>query len=213
MNGPLQKQIGKMELIKKGSANHLITKKVATIPHFVMDISVDGVKIANNTKIPSATPVVGRLHSVQPSASNDRGIVRFERPEPFIIGFLHATKQSNASFLEHTIKELLRLSPLNNDKEVISGRSCTVKLLCVIADNPMRSFLKRTILHTGQWSFDCCIQRRVTKGSLRLNDVNVPLRIDSQFLTYCKSDNSEDNHIPNPADKSPTLHQNCFASV
>ena len=74
MNGPLQNQIGKMELIKKGSANHLTTQKVVTIPHFVMDISVDGVKIANNTKIPSATPVVGRLHSVQPSASNDRGI-------------------------------------------------------------------------------------------------------------------------------------------
>ena len=69
----------------------------------------------------------------------------------------------------------------------------------------MRSFLKRTILHTGQWSCDRCIQRGVTKGCLRLNDVSAPLRTDSQFLTYCKSDDSEDNHIPNPADKSPFL--------
>ena len=120
--------------------------------------------------------------------------------------FLHATKQNDASFLNTTISELLRLSSFNEDEEETSGRSCTVQLRCIIADMPMRSFLKRTKFHTGHWSCDRCIQKGETiNGCYRLNNVDAPRRIDSEFLTYCVSKESLDEHIPNPLDRSPFI--------
>ena len=101
---------------------------------------------------------------------------------------------------------LLRLSPDNVDKEQPSGRSCTVQLRCIIADAPMRLLLKRTKYHTGHWSCDRCIQKGVTiNGCYRLNDIIAPRRIASEFLRYFVSDESLDEHIPNPLDRSPFL--------
>ena len=70
----------------------------------------------------------------------------------------------------------------------------------------MRLFLKRTKYHTGHWSCDRCIQKGVTiNGCYRLNDIIAPRRIASEFLRYFLSDESLDEHIPNPLDRSPFL--------
>ena len=90
MDSELNIKIAKLELLKEGSGAHLLTKQISTVPHYVMDISADGVSVANNNTIPSANPICGRLFSIQPSALSATGIKYFSRPEPepFVIGFL-----------------------------------------------------------------------------------------------------------------------------
>ena len=46
MDRELNIRIGKLELLMEGSAAHLLTKKIETIPHYVMDLSADGVLVA-----------------------------------------------------------------------------------------------------------------------------------------------------------------------
>lgn len=43
------------------------------------------------------------------------------------------------------------------------------------------------------------------RKTVQMTDVNAPLRNDADFLSYCVSDNSADNHLPNPLDESPFI--------
>ena len=63
-------------------------------------------------------------------------------------------------FLSAVIKELKRLDPNNEDYTTID-RQFTFSIRCVVADWPMRSYLKRVKGHTGYWSYERCIQRGV----------------------------------------------------
>ncbi|KZS03094.1 Uncharacterized protein APZ42_034264 [Daphnia magna] len=117
--------------------------------------------------------------------------------------------------------EIKRLDP-NNDDNTTIGRQFTVSIRCVIADWPMRSYLKRVKGHTGYWSCERCIQRGVSceihskkssrkekpKKTIQFLDVNAPPRTDEEFLSYCKSDDCPDEHLNGHEDLSPFLEWN-----
>ena len=56
------------------------------------------------------------------------------------------------------IEELKFLCPHNNAS---TEREFTVSLMVVIADTPMREFLKRIIAFMGYWACERCIQRGI----------------------------------------------------
>ncbi|KZR97460.1 Uncharacterized protein APZ42_007657, partial [Daphnia magna] len=107
-------------------------------------------------------------------------------------------------FLSPVLEELIRLDPNNHDEFITRGRQFTVSLRCVIADWPMRSYLKRIKGHSGYWSCERCVQKGVSC------DINSSRNED--FLTYCQSDNCLDEHINSLHDLSP-LHKLNFPMV
>ena len=75
-------------------------------------------------------------------------------------------------FLAPLIQELVRLDPTNLDEQVTAGRQFTVSIRCIIADWPMRSYLKRIKGHSGYWSCERCIQ----EGVRCIHHPTVPLK-------------------------------------
>ncbi|KZR99224.1 Uncharacterized protein APZ42_004995, partial [Daphnia magna] len=80
----------------------------------------------------------------------------------------------------------------------------------LIADTPMRSYLKRIISCNGYWACERCVQMGIPKrfkgrkkAFIELRDLNAPKRLDCNFLSYTKSDKSNDNHLLN--DLSPFM--------
>lgn len=76
----------------------------------------------------------------------------------------------------------------------------------------MRTFLKKIIGSNGYWACERCIQKGesvkapgLKKKTVQMREVDAPLRRDDEFLTYCVSDHSMDNHLPNPLDESPFI--------
>ncbi len=90
-----------------------------------------------------------------------------------------------SSFLSELIGEFRRLSLSNSDSACILARCLTASLRCIIADGPMRSYLKRTKGHSGYWSCDRCIQKgEMINRAIMLRSVNAPRRTDANFSTY-----------------------------
>ncbi|KAI9560501.1 hypothetical protein GHT06_011434 [Daphnia sinensis] len=139
--------------------------------------------------------ILGRVHSIAPSFASTVQPTVLDFYNPFNIGFEHGqVKASAKELMKLTIDEFKRLFPHNLEAQ---GREFTASLRVVIADTPMRSFLKRIIGHMGYWS---------SKGAYRkLSDVNAPRRIDSEFLNYIKGDDTEDNHVNGLHDLSPFI--------
>lgn len=134
------------------------------------------------------------------------GCFFFERPAPFIIGFYHGRdKPTNVnSFLQPMLNEFERLCPDTHVDDMISPRSCTASLRCVIADSPMRSYLKGTKGHTGYWACDRCIQKgEMMNKVIIMTDVDAPLRTDVDFLTYHTNEFSIDEHVKDVENPSP----------
>ncbi|KZR99186.1 Uncharacterized protein APZ42_005052, partial [Daphnia magna] len=76
----------------------------------------------------------------------------------------------------------------------IHSRDFTVSLRCVIADGPMRSYLKRTKGHSGYWACDRCIQRwEMINHTILFRNVNAKSRTDDDFWTYYVNQFSEDD--------------------
>lgn len=201
----------------------------STIPHFEVDLHVDGLEIFQNSEKPGMIAILGRVHSIAPSFASTVQPTVLDFSNPFIIGFEHGqVKASAKELMKLTIDEFKRLCPHNLEAE---GREFTASLRVVIADTPMRSFLKRIIGHMGYWSCERCIQkgnttvqinkRNMNKGYfnlglrltfpgykkpvIQLSDVNAPRRIDSEFLNYIKGDDTEDNHVNGLHDLSPFI--------
>ncbi len=113
------------------------------------------------------------------------------------------------TFLQDLIGELCRLSPSNENLSCINQRFCTASLRCIIADGPMRSYLKRTKGHSGYWCCDRCIQKgEMVNRAVLLRNINAPMRTDADFLTYHVNDYSIDEHLKDPNDLSPFLDIN-----
>lgn len=152
-------------------------------------------------------PILGRIHSVRPNHQSEEGKIIFSNSSPFIIGF-HLGKEPIRDvnqFLAFLMDELQYLSPLNLPRTG-SSRVLTVSVRAVIADGPMRSFLKCTKSHSGYWACDRCIQKgERLKNILEYRHVSSPPRLDSEFTSYHVNDISVDEHIPNPRRMSPFL--------
>jgi len=77
----------------------------------------------------SITPILGRIHSIEPAfASNEKRILWDS--SPFIIGFYVGKDKPKdiKDFLKDLIDEFCRLSPLNSGLESTSRREFTASL-------------------------------------------------------------------------------------
>ena len=112
------------------------------VPHFVIDVSSDGVQIFNNSENAECIPIMASVHSIaeSPTASPTLLTTRY----PIIVGIAHGhTKPTAKSLVKHLFQELKRLDPDNTDPEETKGRQMTVSVRCVVADWIFRSYLKR----------------------------------------------------------------------
>nr|CAH0105065.1 unnamed protein product [Daphnia galeata] len=183
------------------------------IPHYFLIINIDGVLAFTNSEQSEIIPILGLVHSVKSSAFSEEKAILLETTYPFVIGFFHGKSKPNLDkFLQPLLSELRRLSPNNKDPIQTKGREFTVSLRCVVADTPMRTYLKKIKSHSGYWSCERCIQkgeRRLTvskkKKSIQFLELNAPPRIDIDFLSYCLSDDSIDDHLVNVHDVSPFI--------
>lgn len=183
------------------------------LPHFNVDIHVDGTSIFNNSEKPYVNAILSRIHSMKSSFySNEKDTILYST-KLFFIGIEHPEKKPTAKELTmEVIKELKYLDP-HDDSEC--ERQFTATLRVVIADTPMRSFLKRTLGHIGYWVCERCIQRGIMvlyagdkKGKINLLNTNAPLRRDECFLDYMMSDKCLHNHVNGLHDLSPFLDIN-----
>nr|CAH0112585.1 unnamed protein product [Daphnia galeata] len=158
-------------------------RECTNVPHFEMDFTADGVQIFNNSDKAECIPICVVVHSV--SESSNRSLcepIVLKIRSPIIIGVAHCKEKPNINPLFFK-----KLDPNNHD---VTGRQFTVSIHCVIADWPMRSYLKRVKGHSGYWSCERCVQA------------------DEDFLSYCKSDNCPDEHINGLHDISPFIKLN-----
>ena len=189
------------------SADNTLTKP---IPHFAVDISIDEAKLNEDTTAATITPILGRIHSIQPNAKSADETINFKYVGLHQWTFCWKGKPSDIeTFLEALIRELCRLSPSNENLTCRNQRCCSASLSFVIADGPMRSYLKRTKGHSGYFCCDRCIQKgEMVNRAVLLRNVNAPLRTDADFLTYHVNDYSIDEHLKDPNDLSPFLKLN-----
>ncbi|XP_045023410.1 uncharacterized protein LOC123467611 isoform X2 [Daphnia magna] len=144
------------------------------VTHFEVDLSADGVQFFDNSEQSECIPICMIVHSVSESTdlSKCKRILLKVR-KPVIIGVAHCkTKPDVKKFLAPLIQELVRLDPTNLDDQVTAGRQFTVSIRCIIADWPMRSYLKRIKGHSGYWSCERCIQ----EGVRCIHHPTVPLK-------------------------------------
>ncbi|KZR99570.1 Uncharacterized protein APZ42_004508 [Daphnia magna] len=173
---------------------------VEKLPHFEYDIFIDGVQIFKNAEKPTLTPILGRVHSISHCYDSAAPPRRIDNSQPCILGFFQGTSKPNIKkFLRALISELKRLHPKNRNTSETSGRQFTVSLRCIIADTPMRSYLKRIISCNGYWACERCVQMGIPKrfkgrkkAFIELRDLNAPKRLNCNFLGYTKSDKSNE---------------------
>ena len=181
--------------------------------HFEIDLNIDGAQVFNNSEQPGIIPILAVIYSVNRSANSSEESVVIQLRHPFIIGFfLNKSKPDLTKFLNPLFAELNRLCPNNDDLEKTEGREFTASLRCVIADGPMRAYLKKCKDHSGYWSCERCIQKgasRLVSGNkkdiIEFRELNAPPRLDEDFADYCKSDECEDELIANPHKLGPFL--------
>lgn len=201
-----------------------------SLPHFVIDMNLDGVQLFNNTETMEFIPILLLVHSIYKSFGSDEPQKEIEPSYPAIIGFFHGKhKPPPKLLLKQLMTELKRLSPFNTDPLQTSGREFTLTLRCVRTDGPMRSYLKRIKGHSGYWSCERCIQKgerhehkrkvpaknkKETK-TIQYRDLHAPLRRDEDFFSYVKDDGDcptncgtknchcQDEHLLNLNDISP----------
>jgi hypothetical protein len=115
----------------------------------------------NNSEQAEIIPILGLVYSVKRSAlsEEDEAIV-LETPYPFAIDFFHGKiKPDLTVFLKSFFYELRRLSPTNDNIYETMGREFIASLRCVVADTPMRTYLKSIKSHSRYWSCERCIQK------------------------------------------------------
>jgi hypothetical protein len=109
------------------------------IPHHEIDIFIDEAKLNEDKNAATVTSILGRIHSIRPSASSEIGTEILLATSVFVLGFYVGRGKPDdiSSFLRKLIFEFCRLSPSNCDVECNNGRGFTASLRCVIADGPM----------------------------------------------------------------------------
>ena len=190
----------------KGELHARHTDTVTAVPHYKVDIPIDEAKLHEDKNAVTITPILGRIHSIQPRATHEEGTEIILDTSVFVVGFYVGKGKPDdiSSFLSELINEFRQLSPSNSDTACIQGRCLTASLRCIIADGPMRSYLKRTKGHSGYWPCDRCIQKgEIINRAILLRSVNAPRRTDANFLTYHKGSLYGDEHLKDIRDVSP----------
>lgn len=129
------------------------------LTNFVVDLSVDGVQLFNNSEQSECIPICMVVRSVSESHDPVSKPFLLTTRSPIIIGVAHCKEKPPVNaFMKPLMEELAQLNPFNCDADATTGREFTVSVRCVIADWPMRSYLKRVKGHSGYWSCERCIQ-------------------------------------------------------
>lgn len=133
-------------------ARHIYTV-ITAVPHYKVDIHIDEAKLNEDKNAVTITPILGRIHSIQPTATHEEGTEIILDTSVFVRGFYvgKGKLEDISSFLSKLIGEFRRLSLLKSDSACIQARYFTASLRCIIADGPTRSYLKRTKGHSGYW--------------------------------------------------------------
>lgn len=190
----------------------------SSIPHFVIDLSSDGVQVFDNSEKSECVPIMAAIHGIGESPQAEVTVLKTRYP--IIVGIAHGKKKPTAkSLLNRLFEELKRLDPDNDDPLQTAGREFTVSIRCVIADWPFRSYLKGVKGHSGYWSCERCIQRgesctlpkapgskKKTSSTIQMKILDAPLRTDEDFLTYFKSKDCLDEHLLDPVNVSPFVN-------
>lgn len=180
------------------------------IPHFLIDLSSDGVQVFDNSEQSECIPIMVSVHGISTSPSDEPFILK--KRYPIVIGIAHgSTKPTAQSLMRNLFQELHQLDPNNHNNEETAEREFTVSLRCVIADWPFRSYLKRVKGHGGYWSCERCIQRgescllpksrgskKETSSTIQMKNTDAPLRTDEDFLSYTSDKREEDQHLLDP---------------
>jgi len=118
------------------------TERMDRIPHFIIDLSSDGVQIFANSENAECIPIMASVHAICESPDTTPTILTTRYP--IIVGIAHGkTKPTAKSLVHHLFQELKRLDPDNTNPSETNGREFTVSIRCVIADWIFRSYLKR----------------------------------------------------------------------
>jgi hypothetical protein len=116
-----------------------------------------------------------------------------------LLGFTKVKKDPNVKlFLSQFIEEMNRLCFWNTRESEIENHPFTVSLRVIIADPPMRSYLKRTKYHQGFFNSKGIKVNHIT----RYEKVDAPRRTDDLFLSYHSTSTCDDEHIVDPSDQS-----------
>lgn len=85
------------------------------IPHFEIEINIDGIEIAKNSENNgSATPILARIFSVKRSFDGEEPPFILHGRRPFIVGFYVGREKPDINqFTSKLIDELIRLDPGN----------------------------------------------------------------------------------------------------
>lgn len=147
------------QLLQRVEATIIAEPETSTsIPHFLIDLSSDGVQVFQNSQQSECIPIMVTVHGICVSPDSEPTVLR--KRYPMIVGIAHgSTKPTAKSLMNRVLQELDRLSPDNTDPIQTRGREFTVTVRCVIADWPFRSYLKKVKGHSGYWSCERCIQR------------------------------------------------------
>lgn len=107
-------KIAKKKLKSESVTEHL-TKPAEKVPHFAIDVTINGIQFSKGSKLPIGTSILVRLYSIQKSATSTEQPIWFARPQPFITDLRHATKRNNLSFINSLMAELQKVYLQNED--------------------------------------------------------------------------------------------------
>jgi hypothetical protein len=190
----------------KGELHAIHINTVTVVPYYKVDTHIDEAKLPEDKNAVSITPILGRIHSIQPTAAHEEGTEIILDTSVFVVGFYVGKGKPDdiSSFLSKLIDEFRQLSPSNSETVCIQARCLTASLRCLIADGPMRSYLKRTKGHSGYWPCNRCIQKEeMINRAILLRNVDAPRRTDAKFLTYHTKSLYGDEYLNDIRDVSP----------
>lgn len=116
----------------QGKESGIENTLVHVIPHFIIDLSSDGVKIFENSEQAECNPLMVTVYGICKTPDTESTL--FKQKYPVIIGVAHDHKKPTAkSLMARLFQELVRLSPDNTNPGATAGRQFTVGLRCVVA--------------------------------------------------------------------------------
>lgn len=110
---------------------------------YFLIINIEEVLAFNNLEQAEVITILESNFVKNLAHSEEKAIV-LETLYPFFIGFFRGkTKPDLNNFLKQFFDELRRLSPTNDNVNETMGREFAASLHCVLADTPMRTYLKK----------------------------------------------------------------------
>lgn len=99
---------------------------------------------------------------------------------PLIVALFYGDKKPDD--IHHYLSDfIIEYKKLESDGFEYDGHTYFVKLVCVVADAPARSFIKQIMPHNSYNSCECCTVVGTYRGRVVYDEMDCPLRTDSEF--------------------------------